>query len=477
MTDVIIIRPISHSWSEELYMRYVTIPHGPLHLAAPLVESGYNVKIIDEVVEDNAENELRKNLKKNPICVGISSMTGMQIKNGLKFAEIVRDENENLPIIWGGAHPTILPITTLDDPLVDIVVCGEGEKTFPDLVSCLEKEKSLKDVSGIYYKDNGNYITNQKRCLMNLDDIPELPYHLIKMEVYITSIKKRGINRYFEIHTSRGCPYGCAFCYNSVHNKKWRTKSAERILENLKFLIHNYGIDGITWEDEIFSFSKERITNICNGIIDEGIDIKLRAGVRVDHFSNFQNSFIELMKKAGFIHFGFGVESGSEKILRYINKHITIKQIHDVVKKVKENGFLATYNFMTGFPNETAEDFAETLKLIHQIFKSNQNMLYPVSGPSFYTPFPETKLYYEALDLGFIPPNTFREWAKFDYNNMEMPWVNKNFSQIMYKAKHVVADLNQKFIGEDARIDSTDYKPLEEMIRMCSSIKNSEVIT
>ena len=470
MTDVIIIRPISHSWDEEEYMRYVTIPHGPLHLAAPIVEKGYTVKIIDEVVEDNAGNELRKNLKRNPICVGISSMTGMQIKNGLKFAEIVRNENENLPIIWGGAHPTILPNSTLDDPLVDIVVCGEGEKTFLDLVSCLEKEKSLKDVSGICYKHNGSYITNQTRCLMNLDDIPELPYHLIKMETYITSIKKRGINRYFEIHSSRGCPYGCAFCYNSVHNKKWRTKSTERILDDLKFLIHTYDIDGITWEDEIFSFSKKRIIEICNGIIDEGIDIKLRAGVRIDHFSNFENSFIRLMKKAGFIHFGFGVESGSENMLRHINKHTTIKQIKNVVEKVKTNGFLATYNFMAGFPNETVGDFAETLKLIHEIFKLNQKMLYPISGPSFYTPFPETILYHEALDLGFIPPNKFREWAKFDYNNMEMPWIDEKLLKFMSDAKHVVADLNQKFIGEDAKIDSTDFKSLEEMIRMCSSL-------
>lgn len=101
MLDVILIRPISHSWDPESYMRYVTIPHGPLTLAAHLVAKGISVKIIDEVIEVDAQNTLMEYLKEYPVCVGISTMSGKQIENGIRFAAIVRRFDKNIPIIWG----------------------------------------------------------------------------------------------------------------------------------------------------------------------------------------------------------------------------------------------------------------------------------------------------------------------------------------------------------------------------------------
>ena len=464
MAEVIIIRPISHSWDKESYMRYVTVPHGPLHLAAPLVKAGYEVKIIDEVVEEDAEALLKKELKNNPLCVGISSMTGAQISNALRFSKIVKEESD-APVVWGGAHPTVSPEATLSHPLVDLVVRGDAEETFLELVTALKNKKTWKNIEGISYKEGDKIYITEKRDLKSLDEIPPLPFHLIKMEKYITSVVKKGITRYFEIHTSRGCPYSCSFCQNSVHRSPWRAKSVPKIIEELKFLVDKYRIDGITWEDEIFSLNKQRVAEICQAILAEGLKVKLRGGFRVSHFAQYEDSFIELMKKAGFVHFGFGVEAGSERLLRYINKGINLKQIHDVIEKIKKHNFLATYNFMTGFPTETKEEFIETLKMIYKIFKLNQKMIYPISGPSFYTPFPGTKLYYEVIKLGFRPPEKLEEWSRFDYNNIDMTWVDKNLVDFMRQAREVVNNLNQKFIGEEAKISASDFKPLEDIIK------------
>jgi len=463
MSSVIIIRPISHSWDKETYMRYVTIPHGLLHLAAPLVAAGYDVKIIDEAVEENAEGLLKEELKKNPVCVGISSMTGAQISNGLRFSKIVKEESD-IPVVWGGAHPTVEPEATLAHPLIDLVLCGDGEETFLELVGNLKNKKSVKGIQGVGYKEEGKIYVNGKRYVENLDSIPPLPFHLIQMEKYITSVKKKWISRYFEIHTGRGCPYNCAFCQNSVHRINRRMKSVAKIIEELKFLVEKYGIDGITWEDEIFSLDKNRIAQICQAILDKGIKVKLRGGFRVDNFSNYPDHFIELMKKAGFIHFGFGVETGSPRILKYINKNVTIGQIEKTIDRIKKYGFLATYNFMAGFPTETKEEFKETLKMILKIFKLNEQMIYPVSGPSFYTPFPGTRLHQEALKLGFNPPRSLEEWSKFDYNNVEMGWVDKDLMKFMREAREIVNNLNQKFTGEEAKLTPADYKPLEDLI-------------
>lgn len=463
MADVIIIRPISHSWDKETYMRYVTVPHGLLNLAAPLVAAGYDVKLIDEAAEEDAESVLREELKSNPLCVGISSMTGAQISNGLRFSKIVKEESDSL-VVWGGAHPTVRPEATLIHPLIDLVICGDGEETFPELLSALKEKKPFKNILGVGYKEDGKIYVNGKRYIKTLDIIPLLPFHLIKMEKYITSVKKKGITRYFEIHTSRGCPYNCAFCQNSVHRSFLRIKSAKKIIEELKFLVENYRIDGITWEDEIFSLNQNRIREICEGILAEGLKVKLRGGFRINHFANYDDSFIELMKRAGFIHFGFGVEAGSARLLEFMNKEITLDQIDQVIEKVKKYDFLATYNFMTGFPTETKAEFIETLKLILKIFKLNEKMIYPVSGPSFYTPFPGTRLHEEALKLGFRPPQTLEEWSRFDYNNIEMVWVPKDLVDFMKRAREAVNNLNQKFTGEDARLTSDDYRPLESLI-------------
>lgn len=465
MVDVVIIRPISHSWDEEKYMRYITIPQGPLHLASTLVKNGYSVKIIDEVVEDDAEGELRKALQENPICVGISTMTGVQIKNGLKFAEIVKDSSD-IPVVWGGAHPTILPMITLEDPMVDIVVYGEGENSFVELVGALKRGKSISDIKGICYKDAGKLYKNEPAEPVDYDKLPSLPYHLINMEKYITSVKKRKITRYFAVFTSRGCPHRCAFCYNSIAKSKWRGKSIDKVVNEIKFLIEKYGIDGISFAEDYFFPEPRRITELCNKIIESKLIITYRAGgTRVDDILRLDDSILELMKKAGFDHFGIGVESGSDRILKCTNKKITVEQIYQANRRIRKHGFAVTYNFMSAFPGETMADFIETLKMILALFKSTEDIIYPIEGPVYYIPFPQTAMYDEVIGLGFKPPEGFRDWMTYDCNIAEMiTWVNEGLLAFMKEARGVVNELNKKFTGENAKIHPADYEPLEEII-------------
>ena len=239
MSNVIIIRPISErAWSpSEIYKRPLTIPHGPLTLAAHLIDKGFSTHIIDEIVlqetqvtEDTnvmsnevslkAQNQLIDEIKKGKtICVGITSMTGEQIRRGKIFSSLVRKIDPKIPIVWGGAHPSLLPEMTIEDDKVDIVCIGEGDESFPILVSELKKNGTgdLSKVPGIIYRDkDGNVKRTKILPLYNMTKMPEFPYHLLDMELYINNIKKDGIKRYFDIISSRGCPYKCTFCINSV---------------------------------------------------------------------------------------------------------------------------------------------------------------------------------------------------------------------------------------------------------------------
>lgn len=463
MADVIIIRPISYRDTNEKYRNQIRVPHGLLFLGAALIKKGFSVKLIDEVAEENAELELVNELLKNPVCVGISTLTGMQIKNGLKFAEIVR-ENSNVPIVWGGAHPTVMPIKTTEDPLVDIVVFGEGDETFPELVDALKRKRSLKDIKGICYKRDGKVIMNPSRGFTNLDEVPLLPYHLIDMEKYVT-LKKRKISRYFEVLSSKGCPFRCRFCQNPTYGHVWRYKSISKTIDEIRFLVQNYRIDGITFIDDDFCLSRKRVTNLCKEIIKEKFNITFRASARVDQLAKFDDDTWNLLKEAGFDHFGIGVESGSQRILDYILKDITIEQVYLANEKLKKYDFAMTYDFIVGIPTESYLDYLKTLKLIRYLFWSNRKIIYPINAFSLLTPFPGTSFYDEIIKRGFRLPERFRDWANIDFRQNDLPWIKTELKEFIYKSSKIVNDLNKKFIGEGARITKSDFVPLDNLIK------------
>jgi radical SAM superfamily enzyme YgiQ (UPF0313 family) len=466
MVDVILIRPISASSDEESYMRYLTIPHGPLTLAAHLVAESVSVRIIDEVAESDPQGTLLESLKNRPACVGISSMTGRQIENGLRFAAIVRSYDKNIPIVWGGAHPTLLPLLTLQDPFVDIVVYGEGDISFPLLVERLKNRENYADVAGICFKTkDSELVTNPPSPRYDMNDTPAIPYDLIDMEKYITGIKKRDITRYFEVVTSKGCPYRCAFCSNSINPSAYAKKDTEKIIDEIRVLVDKYHIDGLGFSDENFILNRERMNDLCSELLRADFKLHIRAGGRIDLFSRLDDATLGLMKKAGFYHFGFGVESGSEKTLGMINKNITLEQVYDVVGKIKSNGFQATYNFMGGFPGEEIREYKRTLELMYYIFENSKAVIYPINGPKCFTPFPGAALFYEATKRGYCEPRTFREWSGIDYNNEKLPWIDEECRDLIVRSKGIVNEINRKFSGESARVCSEDLDNLRQIMR------------
>jgi len=204
----------------------LSLPLSVLCVAGPLEQAGYKVKIIDQRIEKNWRAVLKKEVKNQPLCVGISAVTGKQIKGGLTAAKLVREVSVDTPIVWGRIHPSLLPEQTVTDEYVDIVVKGEGEQTFLDLVKALDGKHPLSEVKGIFYKSKGHIFHRPSSDLLHLDSLPPLPYHLINVNDYLNSINGDGSDL---LHfSSRGCPYSCKFCYSqSLNQRKWRYKSPE----------------------------------------------------------------------------------------------------------------------------------------------------------------------------------------------------------------------------------------------------------
>src|SRR3989338_5956638 len=188
----------------------VAPPHALLTIAAPLVKKGYRVKIVDQRRDPHWRRTVSAHLAKRPICVGISSMTGTQIHFALEAARFIRQiDDGRTPIVWGGAHPTILPEQTLKNEYVDIVYIGESDITFMELVEALRTKAPLAGVKGIAFKDGAKIVMTQKRELINVEDLLPIPWDIINVEDYIQPdfyLKKSP--RTLDIgQTSRGCPF------------------------------------------------------------------------------------------------------------------------------------------------------------------------------------------------------------------------------------------------------------------------------
>lgn len=441
MAEIILFRPryskVMGSFSE------LRPPLGLLFIAAPLAEHNYKIKIIDEEINPCWIEELNREIDDSTICVGISAITGRQISGGLEFSKIVK-EKRRIPVIWGGVHPTILPEQTLKNRLIDIVVKGEGEKTFLKIINTLRQSKSLKDIPNISYKENDKIYSNPNEEFIDLNDLSQLPYHLLDCEKYITEKRAYLPNcrRIFDINTDRGCPYRCGYCYNaSMSKNKWRALSASKIVEQIEYIVEKFALDGVNFVSDNFFVDQKRITDICSEIIKRKIRIYWRACCTIRCFAKYDDSFIDLLKESGCYGLGLGVESGSQRVLDLIQKDVTLDEVLLANRKLKNNNLIAHYYFMIGFPGETKEEVLETYKLMMEIYKEYPKAI--LYGPYIYLQYPGTPLYYKCIEMGFKPPEKLEDWIDIgwerqEWNAFNLPYLPPHYSKWLKKSASIV---------------------------------------
>ena len=438
MSDIILFFPKSEETDA------VVLPASVLAVAAPLVKSNYRVKIIDQRTDKDWKKTLLKEISNSPLIFGVSALTGEQILNGLEVSKIVKN-NSNIPIAWGGVHPSLLPQQTLQNQYIDFVVIGEGEETFLELIESLKSRKAIKDIEGLGYKQNNKIFINPVRNFVDLDKLPEFPYHLIDIEKYIAkkSFASGEPARDIAIYTSRGCPHRCGFCYNKDFNKrKWRGKSPEKVIEEIKKLVKDYQINSFEINDDEFFVDLERAKKICELIIKENLDIEIFTTCRVNYVDNMNDEYLRLLRRAGFRTLAFGVESGSERILDLIHKDITIEQVFNTIKRLKAAGINSKYYFMAGFPTETVEDLYKTTDLIQRMKQLDPQIRIPAWR--VFTSYPGTDLYEISIREGWQPPKALEEWAEYNFDTVRMPWVDDKKKKII---KNVIFAINYLEMG------------------------------
>jgi anaerobic magnesium-protoporphyrin IX monomethyl ester cyclase len=292
------------------------IPLGLASIGAVLLRAGHEVTVCDTAIEPQA---LKPMLKKNKFdLVGLSATTPL-VKNAWELAVFIKKYSK-APIILGGPHVSALSDESLKQKGVDFVVRGEGEEAVLEICEMLEGKRKREDILGLSYKNKKKIVHNPARPLIkNLDDLPFPAYNLFKIEKYsITQpLRDRQTDkaRAFYMMTSRGCPYGCVYCYKGICGRSWRPKTAEKVVEEWEYLVKEMKATEIGVQDDVFNLDRKRALKICDLLIKKGLNKVpwiTNNGIRAD---KVDLELLKKMKQAGCKRVAFGVESGSQKIL------------------------------------------------------------------------------------------------------------------------------------------------------------------
>jgi radical SAM superfamily enzyme YgiQ (UPF0313 family) len=419
------------TFHEKFYSSY-WIPYSLLTIAS-MVADKYDVFLIDGNLKKDQYDFSR--LASNCLCVGISSMTGHQITGGLKFAQGIREQDPNIPIIWGGHHPSILPQHTITHPLVDIIVKGQGENVFKELTDCLEENRTPGNISGVVYKQNGTVIYNKEDYLRPKKNLPDFPWHIIDLQKYVRCDPKIG-TKILNYVSSQGCPFPCAFCAEiAMYRNKWVSYGIERIIKDVLYLVRKGGVNAIKFYDANFFVNLHTVMEFSNTIVERELDISWAASGHPKTLNSLKAHQFRLLKKSDCKRLLIGAESGAQQALNIIKKKITPHLITELAKKCSDFGIVGSFAFIVGFPNcDHQEEVEKTLELGLKIREINSAHDVKIH---FYAPYPGTPFFEEACKAGFHPPQTLEEWADYDYYTIETPWIDVKYEKIVHEFNSV----------------------------------------
>lgn len=402
----------------------VVPPLGIAYLAAVIEKQGHSVSIIDAFAEALDLHSLEDRVKKiAPDLIGITGMTPV-IDNAFRTAGICRRYAKY--VVIGGPHVSVAGSKVFEQcPDVDYVIQGEGEISFPLLVEALERNKDITNVPGVITRDFSNL---PSPLIDELDSIPFPARHLLPNERYRYILSSGKVTTMF---TSRGCPYHCVFCDKAVFGSKWRARSAANVVDEIELVRRDYGIDSIIFYDDLFTLDKKRVLEICQGIIDRKLKIEWKCEGRVNLADK---ETLTLMKKAGCSMIAYGVESGNQKGLDYLNKGTTVEQIRNAFELTKRAGIRPMAYFVLGIPVETYDDELRTIDFAKEIKPAYAQF-------SVLSPVPGTKLYDDAVRMGWYKEVEAKNPMDKDVNRPAI--INENWDE--EKLVRILREAHRRF--------------------------------
>lgn len=378
------------------------------YIASYLTDLPVEVEILDAKANNLNNKQIKKKIEKfNPDLVGISVFVSAAINICNEIARIVKEVNHNCIVVYGGRHPTFLSEETLKCEEVDILVRGEGEFTFRELI----QKGTPENINGVSYKSNGSIIHNPNRPLMNKEEYANIRFparDLTKKNKY-----RMFTVRLETVETSRGCPYSCKFCTTHVFNNHlWRPRPVDKIIKELKLLSYNKKITDIFFVDDNLTANTKRIESLCDKIIEckknkEMNDFKFFAQIRVDNLVSAP-LMVKKMAEAGFWVVFIGIESVNENSLKDMRKGFSFNKVLKGLKILHENNIITIGNLIIGVDlNATEEEIKKEIEFMQKV---DVDMISYV----LLTPFPGSETLKELDEKGLVLTKDWSKYTVFD---------------------------------------------------------------
>lgn len=392
-------------------------PLSLLSLASPLLQSGFEVKLVDAAISPDFERVILRETQ-NALCLGISLLTGPMIHSAIQVATAVKKAFPKLPIIFGGWHPSLVPEQTLQPAFVDCVVRAQGEVTLLELVQRICEGRDWHGVLGLSFKEGDVPHREAERPVANINTLPQPAFHLVPFDRY----ESLSGTRQLAYASSMGCPYACNYCTDMVfYKRRFNAYRAEKVVDDLCDLVPRYRIDEVALLDSNFLVDIKRAVAIARGVVSSGVKFRWTFQASTDFLWRMSDEDVQLLGESGVTHMGFGTESASEKVLRLMNKHHQrIEQMAETARKAELAGIHVTFNVILGYPGETEDDRLQTFRIMSDIARRHWNVSF---SPNIFTPYPGIPIWPELKELGVREPQSLEEWQDISLGHNVLPWL------------------------------------------------------
>ena len=408
---------------------FYTMPLGLLAIGSNLDSERFEVILIDGRLEADPVHALKAHLA-DALCLGMSVLTGRPIHDALRISRAIKALRPDLPIIWGGWHPSLFPRECLAEPAIDITVQGQGEATFRDIVDRLVEKKNLEGIAGCAFRQADGIVQNPPRPLQNMDHFAPVNYNLIPVQKYY-SIKKQ---KQLDYISSTGCYFRCTFCADPfVYKRKWSALAPERMGEELEKLWRQHRFDDLHLQDETYFTYRDRVVAVAEEYLRRGLQFTWTATMRADQGSaRLSEADFALCKKSGLRRVLIGVESGSQEMLNWMKKDITLEQIFVAAERCARHDIAVDFPMIVGFPDEPEESVRATLQIAKQLRAMSPQFKTQIF---FYQPYPGSPIADMVKAKGYPSPTTLAEWADFDFVGSYGPWVSRDKWRLVQRFK------------------------------------------
>ena len=368
------------------------IPLGLAYLAAVVEE--HDIRILECDVDAEARERIVRTIhSERPDIVGATVYT-CHVNDAIEIMKAVKEVLPDTTTIAGGPHPTALPDTIVTSEFVDLVVRGEGEITFRELVDKMAKGEDYRSVEGIAYQENGEMVLTAPRGLIpDMDLLPQPAWDLMPIDTYkhpTYGHPRMNKPKFINMLATRGCPFRCAFCGAAdVWGRRIRMHSPERIANEMRILQDTYGVHTVRFADSTFTVDRKWVLKLCDLLVDIDLDVAWSCNARAD---TLDEELLVAMRRAKCTSLTMGVESGDDEVLRIARKKQTVEQVREAFRLMKKTGMFSWGFFMIGLPGETPETIEKTIAFAEELDPDQ------VSVAGFAIPYPGTELYELASD-------------------------------------------------------------------------------